>query len=166
MQSIKHFHSLRVLLVLAIFMLGGLQVINAQDPGTMLADSGFRPMENGFKFENYSEGYENLTAIELQRMFGDVACDTQKAKASGCKLSPTAQMWMDSTNESMGGGHCEGMAALSLLFYTNTEAASNFGADQTPEFTPCSPPLLPSLPPTDVPLLPFARSCCPRGRWR
>src|SRR5687768_5921355 len=42
-------------------------------PGTLVADIGFRPEVNGFKFENYTNDppRTNLTPQEVQRMFGD-----------------------------------------------------------------------------------------------
>src|SRR5690349_23051802 len=51
----------------------------AQDNGTLLADSGFRPEKDGFSFPNYSVNsdvsYTDMTAAEAHRMFGDAACE-------------------------------------------------------------------------------------------
>ena len=81
-----------------------------------IADLGFRPVLNGFRFENYGdekEGIQSLTFREMEDLFGDVVCSTQnKAK---CILTPPANRWMKEMYEDMDGGHCEGMAALSLL---------------------------------------------------
>jgi hypothetical protein len=81
----------------------------------LLADNGFRPNGDGFKFENYgqAEGRINLTPAELQRMFGDRVFAT----ANGAEkiLTPAAQKWMEETSKAMDGGHCEGMAVVSLL---------------------------------------------------
>ena len=81
----------------------------------MIADLGFRPAVNGFSFENYSDEtqVQNLTAVEVRRLFGDQVCATL---ADGrCVLTPPGQQWMEQINGDMTGGHCEGMAVLSLL---------------------------------------------------
>jgi hypothetical protein len=99
--------------------------------GAMVADLGFRPAANGFKFENYgaAEGLTNLTPDDLRRMFGDQVCAS--TADNGCILTPPAEQWMVNTNEAMGGGHCEGFAALSLVFYTQKESPTRFGGDKT-----------------------------------
>lgn len=99
----------------------------------MVADLGFRPEVNGFSFENYGASEEsprtNLAADDVRRMFGDKVC---ASLAGGtCTLTPTAKQWMDSVNDSMSGGHCEGFASLSLVFYENKEQPTQFGADST-----------------------------------
>ena len=99
------------------------------------ADSGFRPEENGFSFENYgNESIDaNLTEIEMQRMFGDQVC----AGFSGgdCILTPPAQRWMDQVNNYMDGGHCEGMAVLSRLMYDDTVSPTQFGGNTAHELS-------------------------------
>ena len=90
--------------------------------------SGLDPATYGFSFENYTrdEGYTNLTPVEMQRMFGDVVCASQ---ADGeCILTPAANEWMEATNDSMGFGHCMGLAVLSSLMYYGQADANNFGA--------------------------------------
>jgi len=100
-------------------------------PAGLLADNGFRPANDGFKFENYgkAEGVINLTPAELQRMFGDRVFAT--ANATEKILTPAAQKWMEETSDSMNGGHCEGMAVVSLLIYAKNLEAGNFGAPRT-----------------------------------
>ncbi len=119
--------SLLSLLILLIAFAGGPRLrTTAQDEGKMLADTGFRAETNGFPFENYGNDQvqNNLTAADMQRMFGDAVC----ARAgTPCTLTPPAKEWMDQTNQAMDGGHCEGMAALSTVFYTRKEDVSNFG---------------------------------------
>lgn len=91
--------------------------------------SGFEPEVNGFSFENYGNetGATNLTAAELQRMFGDGVC----ASLSGgdCILTPPAQQWMEQINGYLDGGHCEGMAVLSSLMYYDQVDPIDFGGD-------------------------------------
>jgi hypothetical protein len=96
--------------------------------GEMAADSGFRPEVNGFSFENYgNDSVEfNLTEAEMQRMFGDQVCANQ---AGGCTLTPPARQWMEQINGYMDGGHCEGMAVLSLLMYLDQIEESDFGGE-------------------------------------
>jgi len=102
---------------------------SALSQGGFAADSGFRPEANGFKFENYSSGYQDMTPDDVRRMFGDQVC---ASLADGkCILTPPGQEWMQKINQDMSGGHCEGFAVLSLVFYMNKQSASDFGAGQT-----------------------------------
>ena len=93
----------------------------------MIADLGFRPSVNGFNFENYSDEpqVQNLTAAEVRRLFGDQVCAT--LAGDGCVLTPPGEQWMEQINGDMAGGHCEGMAALSLLMYTDHVTETLFG---------------------------------------
>lgn len=93
-------------------------IMSALAQGTVLADTGFRPQQNGFSFANYGNEAKpvNLTAASMQRIFGNTVC--KAVTASGCVLTATAQVWMDKINKDMDGGHCEGMAALSKLIFT------------------------------------------------
>lgn len=97
--------------------------------GPIVADSGFRPAPNGFSFQNYGdeEGYADLNAAEMQRLFGPVVC--LAGKGGRCLLTPSAKLWMDSLNEAMAGGHCFGFATLSELIYD----------DRLPQFGYASP---------------------------
>ncbi len=42
------------------------------------------------------------------------------------------EQWLQQVNEAMNGGHCEGMAVLSNLFYTGQINTADFGADSVP----------------------------------
>lgn len=90
-------------------------------------DSGFRPTTDGFSFENYgNEGsVVNLTAAEMERMFGPAVCANKKN--GQCTLTPPAKQWMKQMNEYMDGGHCEGMAVLSTLFFYDQQNPADFG---------------------------------------
>jgi hypothetical protein len=93
----------------------------------LVSDLGFRPDKNGFSFENYGgdAGVQNLTPAELERMFGEKVCAN---KENGeCVLTPTGDQWLEQTNEAMSGGHCEGMATLSLLLYGGNIKPDEFG---------------------------------------
>src|SRR4051794_26532832 len=90
--------------------------VAAASADTTTADNGFRPDPNGFSFENYGGGTGNqdLTAVEMQRLFGPDVC----VNPSGhCTLSPPAQEWMDVQNKGMSGGHCNGFAVLAQALY-------------------------------------------------
>ena len=93
---------------------------------SFVADLGFRPEANGFSFENYVNegGIQNLTSADMQRMFGNQVCATE---GDTCILTPPAEQWMEETNKGMNGGHCEGMAALSLILYADKAKAGEFG---------------------------------------
>ncbi len=83
---------------------------------------------HGFGFENYGDekDYVQLTSVEVERLFGERVC---ASRVDGeCLLTPLAQQWMEQKNESMGRGHCDGMATLSLLFYLNQIKVEEFGS--------------------------------------
>ena len=96
-------------------------------PGEVVYDFGFNPAENGFNFPNYGDDIPatNLTAAELRRMFGDQVCS--RLDGEDCTLTPPAEQWMEQINGSMAGGHCEGMAVLSMMMYTQQISPSDFG---------------------------------------
>lgn len=95
-------------------------------PGN-IADFNFDPQQNGFSFPNYGDDIPatNLTAAELRRMFGDQVC--ARLEGDECTLIPPAAQWMEQINGAMSGGHCEGMAVLSLMMYTGQVSPSDFG---------------------------------------
>ncbi|HWQ20101.1 MAG TPA: hypothetical protein VN455_10025 [Methanotrichaceae archaeon] len=99
----------------------------AHSLGKAIAD--FQPETDGFGFDNY--GNETLTAdltpVEIRRLFGDKVC---ASKYGGeCILTPPAKRWMDENNREIGGGHCGGMAILSVLMYFGLVDPSRFGSD-------------------------------------
>ncbi|TMK40289.1 MAG: hypothetical protein E6G56_08330 [Actinobacteria bacterium] len=96
--------------------------------GQLVADSGFRPDQNGFPFENYGGdvGAQDLGPAQMKDLFGDQVCANQ---ANGqCTLSPPAQAWMNEVNKSMAGGHCMGFSVASLQLYKQQLKAPDFGA--------------------------------------
>ncbi|MER2598363.1 MAG: hypothetical protein ABTQ73_02460, partial [Caldilineales bacterium] len=107
----------------------------------LLADSGFRPEINGFSFENYGDEQPatNLTAAEVYRLFGDTACS--RVANGDCTLTPPGQQWMEQINGEMTGGHCEGMAALSLLMFSDQVKESAFGGQNAADLTLNNPAL-------------------------
>ena len=65
-------------------------------PGIILADTGFRPTQHGYKFENMGGQYPKtppvLTAGGVVKLFGKDACVGGDDKS--CKLTPAATEWM------------------------------------------------------------------------
>jgi hypothetical protein len=104
--------------------------------GTVVADIGFRPDVNGFSFPNYGAEFtdKNLTEVEMRRMFGDQVCAL--LENDKCTLTPPAKQWMDVMNESMGGGHCDGFATLSLLMFSGEVNPDAFGAAKITDLSP------------------------------
>ena len=109
-----------------VFCLGGSNV---------LEDTGYRPETDGFSFENFGdeicdeaacENASGMTVEGMQRMFGDGVC-RQGTEAGTCKLTRPAEAWLESANEMVSGGHCEGMSVLSALFFAGAENPQNFG---------------------------------------
>ena len=104
-------------------------------PIGVVVDSGFRPANNGFPFENYgsllSDGVAptNLTAHDVQIMFGDAVC--ADAQSRRCDLIPEAQAWLDSTNQAMAGGHCYGFSVLAELLWQHKLNVATLGAPAT-----------------------------------
>src|SRR5260221_7472933 len=60
--------------------------VDPDSPPGKFTDLGFRPKPDGFSFENYGKDapYKNLTADDMRRLFGDVACSSV---TSGCVLT-------------------------------------------------------------------------------
>jgi hypothetical protein len=102
-------------------------------PGEIVYDLGFTPQVNGFNFSNYGDDIPatNLTVDEMRRMFGDQVCS--RLAGDVCTLTPPAEQWMEEINGGMAGGHCEGMAVLSLMMYTNQISPSDFGGSVASE---------------------------------
>ena len=88
--------------------------------------TGFDPQRDGFGFENYGfADVTNLTAADLQRLFGDEVCVSVEPT---CTLIPPARIWMEALNTAMDVGHCEGMAVLSQHFYFGVLKPQRFGS--------------------------------------
>lgn len=110
-------------------------VTTAAPVGSSAGAPTFDIRTDGFSFENYGNdaGAVNLTSADVVRMFGDVAC--AGGTGAGCVLSPPAQAWMDQMNETMNGGHCEGMAVLSLLMDAGKVDPNLFGGPTAASLT-------------------------------
>jgi len=100
-------------------------------------DIGFRPAEHGFSFPNYGNESvsANLTPVEMVRLFGEGVCKGPLDEEGNCKLRPNARLWMEEVSAAMDGGHCEGMAVLSLLLYGEYISPAEFGAELASELS-------------------------------
>jgi hypothetical protein len=100
-----------------------------------VADDGFRPNRNGFPFENYGASLSdggtptNLTAQDVQQLFGDGVC--ADARLRKCDLIPEAQAWLDSSNQQIAGGHCFGFSVLAELIWQGKLKVNTLGATTT-----------------------------------
>lgn len=93
---------------------------------------GFTSAANGFSFQNYTnDGVMNMSPAQMRRIYGDAVC----AMTTGgtCQLKPTAKQWMLQVNDAMKGGHCEGMAVLSLMLFHGIESPMTYGGNATPD---------------------------------
>jgi hypothetical protein len=101
--------------------------------GKIVADSNFRPWENGFSFENYGNdaGPQNMTPVQVEDIFGSQVCISGSGKT--CNLTPPAQQWMDNQNKAMNGGHCMGFSVTALRMFTGSLRAARFGAPSPPK---------------------------------
>jgi hypothetical protein len=109
---------------------------NYTPSGTIVAESGFRPDTNGYSFPNYGneDNPQNLDVNGMQKLFGAGVCAGGNGGAD-CTLTPPAVAWKDVQNKGMGGGHCEGFAISSSLFYAGLGEPSTpepFGAGTVP----------------------------------
>ena len=113
--------------------------------GTLVADTGFRPHPHGFSFPNYSDEFPegNLKVEDLRLLFGDRIC--KSLKDGKCLPITPAHVWMKNMNAAMEDGHCEGMAVLSALFFTEQSQVQEYGQSTAFRLTPEKTSLLRSI---------------------
>lgn len=87
-------------------------------PNAIASLKNFAPKPSGFKFENYindAESANDLKAEDLIRLFGqENVCRTAEG---ACVLTAAAEEWAQRQIKGMNGGHCEGMAVMSLQLF-------------------------------------------------
>ncbi|MHB8572858.1 MAG: hypothetical protein ACYDAY_07865 [Candidatus Dormibacteria bacterium] len=108
-----------------------------ESPGPpVAANLGFDPEVNSFSFQNYTNTdpvtVTNLTPDDVAAIFGDQVC---AGRANGCELTPPANDWMDAVNQSMSGGHCQGMSVTALAMYTGRLKPSDYGGATIADLT-------------------------------
>ncbi len=104
----------------------------AQNFLASMPDIGFRPTPDGYSFDNYGGvRMSDYTINDMRRMFGDSAVCW--IVFGTCIPRPSAAMWNLSANRAMRGGHCDGMASTSLLFFKGFADPGDLqsGADKT-----------------------------------
>ena len=109
-----------------------------QVQGEIVADMSFRARPDGYSFENYAGKKKNgkpvreLNVADLQKMFGD-ADVCIKVVNGKCTPKQEALDWLEWITDVPPGGHCEGMAVSSLLFFKGDDAPGNYtdGAEKT-----------------------------------
>jgi len=82
--------------------------------GLICADSGMRPVTDGFSFENWGGpvAEDAVTLNTAAELFGvDAVC--AEIQDDLCTPLPAAEQWIELMNESIEGGRCEGMAVVS-----------------------------------------------------
>ncbi len=124
-----------VAVILSLLVAAGCGGSSASLPIGTVADSGFRPPANGLPFQNYGAELPdgaapvNLTAADVQKLFGDGVC--ADAQLRRCDLIPEAQAWLNDTNQAMAGGHCYGFSVLSELVWQGRLSVNTLGAAAT-----------------------------------
>jgi len=85
--------------------------------GLVCADSGLRPITDGFSFENWGGpvAEDAVTLNTAAELFG-VEAVCAEVQDDICTPLPAAVQWIESMNESIEGGRCEGMAVVSQRF--------------------------------------------------
>lgn len=102
--------------------------------GKIIASLKFEPGHDDFGFANYTQkerdGRHDMGARDMVRMFGTKAvCKNAGATAANCVMKASAHEWMTEQLDSMGSGHCEGMAVACLRFNKHMP----FNGKATPE---------------------------------
>lgn len=82
--------------------------------GGLCSDTGLRPVDGGFSFENWGGPVKEdaVTVTTAIAIFGEEAVCAETT-AEGCAPFPAVRHWIDGTNLQIQGGRCEGMAVLS-----------------------------------------------------
>lgn len=82
---------------------------------------------DSFAFPNYGPGKADLRPAEMSRLCGVDVC--ANGELESCELDPSVGAAMKQLNKMVGGGHCEGMAILSVLMQRGMIDPPRFGAD-------------------------------------
>lgn len=98
--------------------------------GTLCVDSGFRPDVDQFSFANWGRSPQadmNVTVQTLIDLFGhSTVC--MPGPETGCVMRPRTAQKLAEWNVALGGGRCEGMAALSQRMFLRYETATDYSA--------------------------------------
>ncbi|MGI9188063.1 MAG: hypothetical protein ACR2J9_11215 [Gaiellales bacterium] len=123
--------------------------------GTLIAQSGFDPQVNGFRFMNYSDyasGFPNianavffdvpvedpvdLTADDMRSLFGNEACTN---RVGPCIPTLAAEAAREAFNNAVDGGHCFGIAGTASQVFGGSLGLRDIGSGFRPPYrTPWS----------------------------
>ena len=105
------------------------------EPLGQVADSGFRVVPNGFNFTNFtaSPNGVKLEDQDVRELLGPEACDGVQEPL--CDLAPRANAFRSDSQGLAGGGVCEGLSVLSLMFYTKQRDPREFGGENAFELS-------------------------------
>lgn len=87
----------------------------------------FPNLVNQYYFGAPAANPQNMTAADVYTVLGKNACIGGKLP---CTLTLSAQRWLESTNDAMGGGHCWGFATTSAQIFNGEVPASTVGAGE------------------------------------
>jgi hypothetical protein len=92
--------------------------------GGLCSDTGLRPVDGGFSFENWGGPVKEdaVTVTTAIAIFGEEAV-CARTTAAGCVPYPAVQQWIDGSNLQIQGGRCEGMAVLSQRIHDGGDSA-------------------------------------------
>ena len=125
MKNYRVFYQLGVFIVL-LFVISAFSnvVVGQNSQGKIVATIEFDPEVDGFGFENYVNQHkwqDDLDAYDLMTMFGVSPVCVTGNSLSTCKVKRPAENWRMKVLKEMKGGHCEGMAVTSFLFFEQRE---------------------------------------------
>lgn len=98
--------------------------------GDVLMSTGFSVDADGFSFSNYgSEKNPNgdMTAQEMVEIFDEGVCASYDGDE--CILTPTAQQFMEMTNEQNNEGTCSGFSVLAMRMMAGQASPGDYGGD-------------------------------------
>lgn len=109
--------------------------------GEIVADSGFRPIPNGFPFPNYGSSFDGLnlyfpmptgpvspiSSATMRSLYGDGVCISVPGPSGGCPLTPAAQYLAEAIFQQAAGGHCFGFASTAAAIYTGLQSPQVVG---------------------------------------
>lgn len=109
--------------------------------GEIVADSGFRPIPNGFPFPNYGGSFDGLnlyfpmptsplspiSSATMRSLYGNGVCISAPGPGGGCPLTPAAQYLAEAIFQQAAGGHCFGFASTAAAIYTGLQSPQVVG---------------------------------------
>ena len=122
MKNYRLFNWASIFIVTAFMFATFSGVANGQ--GKIVATIEFDPEIDGFGFKNYGNRHQwedDLDAYDLMTMFGVAPVCVTGNSLSTCVVKRPAENWRMKVLKEMKGGHCEGMAVGSFLFFEQRE---------------------------------------------